>query len=201
MSKSPQSRYLSEVNTSLILTFAALALIIGILWVLSRFLEARKPAADDDAATDTGDEPLPYIARDAMLTPAERSFFAALQTACNGRSLIFAQVQLSRLIYPRSGVPRWQTHQNKIDRKSADFVLVDPTTFKAQLVIELDDRSHERKARQDRDEFVNRALAAAGLKLLRVPAAANYNAQQLEATIRDTIRSTPAAQQSPAPKN
>lgn len=193
MSHSPQSRYLSEVNTALILTFAGLALIIGGLWVLTRFLEARKPAADDDTANDTGDEPLPYITRDALLTAAERSFFAALQTACNGRSLIFAQVQLSKLIYPRSGVPRWQTHQNKIDRKSVDFVLADPTSLKVQLVIELDDRSHERKNRQDRDEFVNRALAAAGLKLLRVPAAASYNPQQLESAIRNAIRPTPAA--------
>ncbi|MFN9973673.1 MAG: DUF2726 domain-containing protein, partial [Phycisphaerae bacterium] len=117
----------------------------------------------------------PYITRDALLTAAERSFFAALQTVCNGRSLIFVQVQLSKLIYPRSGVPRWQTYQNKIDRKSVDFVLVDPDSLKVQLVIELDDRSHERKSRQDRDDFVNRAIAAAGLKLLRVPAAASYN--------------------------
>lgn len=188
MSHSLQSCYLSNVNTSLILTFAALALIIGILWVLTRFLEARKPAADDDTATDTGDEPLPYIARDAMLTPAERSFFAALQTACNGRSLIFAQVQLSKLIYPRAGISRWQTFQNKIDRKSADFVLVEPTSFKLQLVIELDDRSHQRKSRQDRDEFVNRALAAAGLKLLRVPVAANYDPAALEAALRQAIK-------------
>ena len=176
------------MDTSLILTFAALALIIGALWVLTRFLEARKPAADED----TGDEPLPYITRDALLTAAERSFFAALQTACNGRSLIFVQVPLSKLIYPRAGIPRWQAFQNKIDRKSVDFVLADPTSLKVQLVIELDDRSHELKNRQDRDEFVNRALAAAGLKLLRVPAAANYNPQQLELTIREAIRSIPA---------
>lgn len=185
------------MDTSLILTFAALALIIGALWVLTRFLEARKPSADED----TGNEPLPYDKRDGLLTAAERSFFAALHTVCNGRSLIFAQVQLSKLVYPRAGIPRWQAFQNKIDRKSVDFVLADPTSLKVQLVIELDDRSHERKNRQDRDEFVNRALAAAGLNLLRVPAAASYNPQQLEAAIRDTIRSTPAAPPSPAAKS
>ncbi|HEX8876576.1 MAG TPA: DUF2726 domain-containing protein [Phycisphaerales bacterium] len=175
------------MNTSLILAFAVLALIIGVLWVLTRFLEARKPTADED----TGDEPLPYITRDALLTAAERSFFAALQTACNGRSLIFAQVQLSKLIYPRAGIPRWQTFQNKIDRKSVDFVLFDPTSLKVQLLIELDDRSHERKGRQDRDEFVNRALAAAGLKLLRVRVAASYNPSSLESRLRQAINGAP----------
>jgi hypothetical protein len=184
------------MNTPLILTFVGLGLIIGVLWFLTRLLEARKPAANADSAADdadTGNEPLPYITRDALLTAAERSFFAALQTVCNGRSLIFAQAQLSKLIYPRSGVPRWQTYQNKIDRKSVDFVLVDPNSLKVQLVIELDDRSHERKSRQDRDDFVNRALAAAGLKLLRVPAAGSYNPQQLESAIRNAIRPAPAA--------
>lgn len=173
------------MNTSLILTVAIFALIIGGLWVLTRLLEARKPTADED----TGDEPLPYITHDALLTAAERSFFAALQTACNGRSLILAQVPLSKLIHPRAGIPRWQTYQNKIDRKSVDFVLVDPTNLKVQLVIELDDRSHERKDRQDRDAFVNRALAAAGLKLLRLPAASTYSTQSLENAIRAAMRS------------
>ena len=41
---------------------------------------------------------------------------------------------------------------NKIDRKSIDFVLCDPNTYKVQLAIELDDRSHDH--RQDRDDFV-----------------------------------------------
>lgn len=187
------------MNTALILAVAVLGLIIGVLWLLTRLLEARKPAApqqateskDDEA--DTGNEPLPYDKRDALLTAAERSFFAALHTACNGRSLIFAQIQLSKLIYPRAGIPRWQTFQNKIDRKSVDFVLVDPSNLKVQLLIELDDRSHERKNRQDRDEFVNRALAVAGLKLLRVPAAAAYNPLQLETAIREMIRPASSA--------
>jgi hypothetical protein len=194
------------VNTALILAFVALGLIIGVLWLLSRLLEARKPtpamprpgspqpAAEsngDDADAETGNEPLPYIARDALLTAAERSFFAALQAACQGRSLIFAQVPLSRLIYPRSSIPRWQSFQNKIDRKSVDFVLVEPNSLKVQLVIELDDRSHERKGRQDRDEFVNHALAAAGLKLLRVRVAASYNPSSLETRLRQSINGAP----------
>lgn len=180
------------MNTSLILTFTALGLIIAVLWFVVRLLEARKPAPGADSTADdadTGSEPLPYVTRDSLLTAAERSFFAALHAVCSGRSLIFAQVQLSKLIYPRAGVARWQTFQNKIDRKSVDFVLVDPGSLKVQLVIELDDRSHERKSRQDRDDFVNRALAAAGLKLLRLPAASTYGTQDLENAIRAAMRS------------
>ncbi|MBX3390267.1 MAG: DUF2726 domain-containing protein [Phycisphaeraceae bacterium] len=51
-------------------------------------------------------------------------------------------------------------------------MLSDPHTFAPQLIIELDDNSHRREDRRERVDFVNRALSAAGVPFLRVPAAA-----------------------------
>ncbi|MGH7242876.1 MAG: DUF2726 domain-containing protein, partial [Phycisphaerales bacterium] len=52
---------------------------------------------------------------------------------------------------------------------------------------ELDDKSHTREDRQQRDDFVNRALQAAGIPLLRIPAASTYNPAALEQLIRAAI--------------
>jgi hypothetical protein len=48
------------------------------------------------------------------------------------------------------------------------------------LGIELDDSSHKRQERQERDEFVNQLFAAANLSLARIPAQLRYNTKQLE---------------------
>ncbi|MGH7244064.1 MAG: DUF2726 domain-containing protein, partial [Phycisphaerales bacterium] len=183
------------MSLSLLLSYIFFFAAIALLWLFVQLLEARKRTrraanarhfAHDklsevsaQATTPGGSDPdpeldlinLPYLKRDALLRPGERAFFPALQQACATRSLIFAQVQLSKLIYPRSGIPKWQSYQNKIDRKSVDFVLCHPQTLAPQLIIELDDKSHTREDRQQRDDFVNRALQAAGIPLLRIPAA------------------------------
>jgi len=190
-----------------ILFFAGIAL----LWLFVQLLEARKrarrienarhfaqakpaelsahvPASTEDSEPELDLANLPYLRRTALLRPGERAFLPTLQQACSTRSLIFTQVQLSKLIYPRAGIPRWQSYQNKIDRKSIDFVLCHPTTLVPQLIIELDDKSHTREDRQQRDDFVNRALNAAGIPLLRIRAASTYNPAALEQQIRGKIQ-------------
>jgi hypothetical protein len=47
------------------------------------------------------------------------------------------------------------------------------------LGIELDDSSHQRADRIERDEFVTRVFEAAGLPLLHIPARASYSVQDL----------------------
>jgi len=56
------------------------------------------------------------------------------------------------------------------------------------LAIELDDSSHKRAARQERDSFVDSALAAAGLPILHVPARSGYNAQELADAIQQKMQ-------------
>ena len=59
-------------------------------------------------------------------------------------------------------------------------------------LIELDDRTHQRRDRRDRDLFLNEALAAAGVPILRVPAAASYDLPRLREQLRGVLNaSTP----------
>lgn len=179
------------MSPTLILTFILFFAGIALLWLFVQLLEARKRANPDSPASideDSGIVFANYLPRDSLLRPGERAFFPTLRQACADRSLIFTQVQLSKLIYPRAGIPKRQTYQNKIDRKSVDFVLCHPSTLKPQLIIELDDKSHTREDRKTRDDFVNNALKAAGIPLLRVTAAASYNISDLESQIRALIR-------------
>jgi len=58
------------------------------------------------------------------------------------------------------------------------------------LVIELDDWSHKRADRRERDKFVDQALGDAGLSILRVPVQASYDPAALRADIEQLLSGT-----------
>ena len=77
---------------------------------------------------------------------------------------IFAQVQLSRML----GIPKgaYRSWLNRIDRLSADFVICRKDSS-VIAVVELDDASHDRPARRVTDAKKDRALGAAGIRVIR----------------------------------
>jgi hypothetical protein len=123
-------------------------------------------------------EKLPYRLRDDFLSSAEASFFRVLKTMLGDQLIICPKVSLAELFFVAGG-EAYRAYQNKIDRKRIDFLLCDPKTLKPVLAIELDDASHERPDRQERDAFVEEVFATAQLPLVRVPAQRAYNTHEL----------------------
>ena len=101
---------------------------------------------------------------------------------------IFGKVRLADVIGVVKGTAEWQGHFNKIQSKHVDFLLCDSKFVKPVLVIELDDSSHKRADRRERDEFLNQALDDAGLPILHVPVQASYDRAALRADIQQALR-------------
>jgi hypothetical protein len=146
----------------------------------------------------------PYHVRDDFLSPAEQSFFQVLRTVAADWALVCPKVGLADLFYAKSSDPSlFRTATNRIDRKHVDFLLCDPHTAKPLIGIELDDRSHQRPDRQERDEFVEHVFDAARLPLVRVNVRRGYVAVELESLLRTQLGqggavTSPAATASPA---
>lgn len=138
-------------------------------------------------AAHSGDPSLPYRKCDSLLTRAELSFHAALRQAVDARWSIQAKARLADLLCLPKGTSDRQKHLNRIVAKHVDFVLCDSKTFEPLLAIELDDASHARADRARRDAFVEAALAAAGLPLLRIRAANSYAPSELRARFEDSL--------------
>ena len=130
---------------------------------------------------------LPYRKKDYFLLQAERSFFGVLKKSVAGELIVLSKVRLAGVVYVEKGTGAWQLFFNRIQSKHVDFVLCTLDTIQPVLVIELDDSSHDRKDRHDRDAFVNEALAAAGLPILHVPARQKYNPVELKARIAERL--------------
>lgn len=133
-------------------------------------------------------ESYPYQPQKSILTDAELSFYHVLITALNGKLTTCVQVSLASLMYPKSGnYKRNNAYRNKIDRKRVDFVLCNPQTLKPVLVIELDDQSHQQARRQTRDNFVEKALEAAKIPIMRVKAQSMYPPRELLLEIKEKL--------------
>lgn len=114
--------------------------------------------------------------RVALFTAAERSFLGVLDQACTARYRVFGKVRIADVLAPAKGLDRsmWTKAFNRISAKHFDFVLCDPQTLKVQAIIELNDKSHSSSRLIERDEFVARACADAGLALKMVKAQRSY---------------------------
>jgi hypothetical protein len=127
---------------------------------------------------------MPFRRVQTLLTPAERSFYGVLMQAVAGRAVIVAmKVRLVDLVEVKKGVEKWQSWKNKIISKHVDFVICRADTTEPILAIELDDKSHARAGRVERDKFLDECLAAAGLPLVRIAAARAYSVAEVQAAI------------------
>lgn len=115
------------------------------------------------ASANNGDSPWPFYAKKPLTKP-EQVLYHRLVAAMPDY-IILAQVQLSRVlgVSKEANFNEWN---NRINRMSLDFVvcLKDSTVVAA---VELDDKTHEKASRIEADTKKAKALAAAGIPLVR----------------------------------
>ena len=76
------------------------------------------------------------------------------------------KLRLADIVGVAPGQENYMSYFNRIKAKHTDFVICDPETMEVILAIELDDPSHEREERIERDAFVDKVYEAAGIPLL-----------------------------------
>jgi Protein of unknown function (DUF2726) len=124
-----------------------------------------------------------FTSRQTLHTPAEQAFQAALQQVLDSeRYQLNGKTRLADLIQVDGAQwgPKWQGKFNKISRKHVDFVILEKNSSRILGVVELDDRSHLRDDRKERDQFVDEALEGAGIPILHYPCQRNYDFRELE---------------------
>ena len=132
------------------------------------------------------DGPLPYERRGGLLSPAAINFLHSLQLAVREDWLIFSMVRLADIIKVRPKTRKFQSWNSRIQGKCLEFVLCDVETLDVRLAIELEDGKRP-SDRGQRDRFVNTALAAAGVPLLRVKVQEKYETAALRKDIEDAL--------------
>jgi hypothetical protein len=130
---------------------------------------------------------LPYLARGQLVTKSELKFYKSLSKAVQDDFQIFAMVRIADLLRVEKGNKHRRKWLNKILAKHIDFVLCDPGSLKPIVCLELDDVSHQRPDRIERDKFVNLAFKSAQLPLLRIPTQTEYKSQEIRELIESVL--------------
>lgn len=166
--------------------------------------QLRTDALSDLELFSTSAPTFPYGIRDQFLSPTELAFYHALVLVVGARTVVCMKVRLADVFF----VARPHEHRaafNRIAQKHIDFLVCDPGSLRPLFGIELDDSSHTQLDRQERDDFVDRAFAAARLPLVRVRAQRSYTPEHIAAQIGPLLDITQPPQpfvfeQSPFPQ-
>jgi hypothetical protein len=132
----------------------------------------------------------PYNRKAALFSPAERSFLGVLEQAVGSHYRIFGKVRIADVVETKRGLSgsHRQSAFNRINAKHFDFLLCDKRNLSVVCAIELDDKSHSRSSRQQRDAFVTELCRNVGLPLLRIRASRTYSLPELRVNILEVTQ-------------
>lgn len=123
-----------------------------------------------------------YIKKEYLLTQTELKFYKLLKNITDEMGLIICpQIPLYEIVKNVE-----LKDFNKIQSKSIDFVITEPN-LKIKICIELDDYSHLREKRKERDNFVNKLFNDLDIKLIRMPVQNFYNLEELKNKIKESL--------------
>lgn len=107
-----------------------------------------------------------FYQRKLLFTKHEYYEFTKLAVFAKTHQLeVLAKVRLLDLIEPRPQYMRNKKFLYKIQAKHVDFVVTD-TKYRIVCIIELDDSSHDRQDRFERDVFVDTVLRGVGYQII-----------------------------------
>ncbi len=131
-------------------------------------------------------ETYPFRAKETLMSEAELDFFHVLECVIPDKTMIAPEVRLGDVI--GCSEADWQAgHGPRISAKHLDFVLIERGSSRILAGIELDDRSHDRPERRERDIFLDKAMAAAQVPLLRVRASRSYSQTELQKALEEVL--------------
>lgn len=147
---------------------------------------------------DRADKPhtlkLPYQLRNTFFSPAEHKFYLVLRGIIKDRAILFTKVRLADVFQVKEDDPsQYRIHLNKIDRKHVDFLICDSVNLQPLLGIELDDKSHQRPDRIERDRFIDQVFNVSHLPLLHIPVQRSYSIEEIDSQLTPYLQETKSA--------
>lgn len=157
-------------------------IIVIILLVIEKIINKKNNNNESEINIENINYNTLYIKKDYLLTQQELKFYKLIKMITDKNNLnIFSQVALYEIIKSKN-----IKDFNKIKSKTIDFVITD-SNCKIKLCIELDDPTHIKENRQQRDKFIENLFNQLNIKLIRIPVQSYYNLKQLEEKIKESL--------------
>lgn len=135
-----------------------------------------------------------YICAQPLLTAAERNFYPYLQRAIEQypHTSLCVKVRIADLVKTNPLLKKKNYYQAlmSIAGKHVDYVIVDNRTWSPIVVLELDDSSHDRLDRQQRDAFVDGVFASVKLPMIHVKARRQYSMKEIRSALSPLLKAS-----------
>ncbi len=119
-----------------------------------------------------------------LMTECEVYFYKIIHKHYNEKYLVMPQVPLISIINKQKQY-EWE-YQNELFR-TIDFGLINRTTLKCDLLIEINDKTHETSKRRDRDKKVQQICKIAGIPIVTFWTSQPNNQQYILKKINENI--------------
>lgn len=156
---------LSVVTKSLIGQYYLIPLILGVIFIVFSALSLlfKKSGAGQNANTDIEKPLAEYKRKSSLLSRSEMGFYEILKSLFADKYLILPQVALVSVVDKLTQT----SYRNELFR-IIDFCLADKETYAPLLLIELNDSSHNRADRIERDRKVAQICESARMPLITI---------------------------------
>ena len=157
-------------------------IIIIIILIIEKIIDKKNNNNESEKNVENINYNTLYSKKDYLLTQQELKFYKLIKMISDKNNLnIFSQVALYEIVTSKN-----IKDFNKIKSKTIDFVITD-TNCKIKLCIELDDPTHIKENRHQRDKFIEDLFNQLNIKLIRIPVQSYYNLKEIEEKIKESL--------------
>ena len=131
-----------------------------------------------------------YSRKNQIMTKSEQEFFNKLNNYFGSNLYVFPQVHLTTFLEHKIKNQKWKAAFYHINGKSVDYLLCRKDDLRPICAIELDDYTHNRSDRVERDREIERIFANAKFPLVRIKDYKNLTAKKMYEIFLEAINQT-----------
>lgn len=165
----------------------AMIMFIGVAYIFKGIGKIKQTEDTNDNNDQTKKSQYKYYAKPYVMTSRENECFKTLNEIFSSKWFVVPQVHLSALLDYRVKGQNWNAAFRHINGKSVDFVLIGKESYKVICAIELDDSTHSRSDRMERDVEIERMFKEARIPLARIGRFESMTKSEIAKVITDTI--------------
>lgn len=162
-------------------------MLIGIAYIFKGIGKIKLVSDSDENNDQIKKAQYRYYAKPYVMTSRENECFKTLNEIFSSKWFVVPQVHLSALLDYRVKGQNWNAAFRHINGKSVDFVLIGKESYKVICVIELDDSTHSKPDRIERDAEIERMFKEARIPLARIGGFESMTKSEIAKVITDAI--------------
>ena len=174
------------INSALSWSIAMIVL-IGIVYIFKGVGKIKQAEDSNENNNQIKKSQYKYYAKSYVMTSRENECFKILNEVFSSKWFVIPQVHLSALLDYRVKGQNWNAAFRHINGKSVDFVLIGKESFKVICAIEIDDSTHNKPERKERDVEIERIFNQARIPLARISKFESMTKPELAKAITDVI--------------